>query len=52
MKLLLTQQPNKKWVGILTWNKQVWHHTDEYDTKAEAEQAALHFRKDMARWWK
>jgi hypothetical protein len=52
MKLLLKHLPNGKWIGIITWHKQVWHQTEEHNTKDKAEEAALHFGKDVAHWWK
>ncbi len=52
MKLLLKQLPNRKWIGILTWHKQVWYQTDEQNTKEEAERKALYHGKNVAHWWK
>ena len=52
MKLVLKKNKNAKWIGILTWHRQVWYTSKEYDTKEEAKQDALYFGKEVSHWWK
>ncbi len=51
MKLVIKHLPNGKYIGIITWHKQVWYQSDEYSTSNAAKEDTMHFGKEIAHWW-